>query len=91
MLLARYQLSNRFALAGRVEHYNDKDQIIITTHTPRGFQTSSASLNFDYIPAANFLWRVEARGYSSKDRVFVGEEGAINKNLLLVTSFAVKF
>ncbi|RDV17032.1 porin [Pontibacter diazotrophicus] len=91
MLLARYRLSNHFALAGRVEHYNDEDQIIVVTGTPAGFQTSSASLNFDYIPANNFLWRFEARGYDSKDRIFYGEEETEGNNLLLVTSFSVKF
>ncbi|MEJ8800705.1 porin [Pontibacter sp. H249] len=91
LLLARYRLSERFAVAGRVEHYNDENQIIIATGTPNGFQTSSASLNFDYIPAPNFLWRFEARGYDSEYRIFVGEEGVKDNNLLLVTSFALKF
>ncbi|WP_299761918.1 porin [uncultured Pontibacter sp.] len=91
LLLARYQLSDRLAMAGRVEHYNDKNQIIITTDTSNGFQTSSASLNFDYIPAPNLMWRFEARGYDSQDMIFVGEEGTKDKNLLLVTSLAFKF
>lgn len=90
MVLSRYRISSKFAVAGRAEHYNDKHQIIITTNTPTGFQTSSASVNFDYIPATNFLWRIEARGYTSEDSIFTGEEGAKHNNLLLVTSFAVK-
>lgn len=90
MLIARYRLSNRFALAGRVEHYNDENQIIVQTGTSNGFQTSSASLNFDYIPAPNFLWRLEARGYDATDKIFYGEEGRGNNNLLLVTSFSIK-
>lgn len=91
MLLAGYRLSEKFAVAGRIEHYNDEDQIILASDTPNGFQTSSTSLNLDYAPAPDFLWRVEARGYDSKDRVFVREEGAKDNNLLLVTSFAIKF
>ena len=91
MLLARYSLSSRFALAGRIEHYNDEDQIIVFTGTSNGFQTSSASLNFDYIPAPNFLWRFEARGYDAQGRIFYGEEETESSNLLLVTSFSVKF
>ncbi|WP_242917446.1 porin [Pontibacter liquoris] len=91
MLLAHYRLGEGFALAGRLEHYNDRKQLIVATHTPNGFQTSSASINFDYIPAPNFLWRAEVRGYDSKDSVFRGREGARKKNLLLVTSFALKF
>ncbi|MFD2513308.1 porin [Pontibacter locisalis] len=91
MVLAQFKLAPRFAVAGRLEHYNDEDQIIVSTLNPNGFQTSSASLNFDYVPTPNFLWRLEARAYDSKDKVFVGEEGAKDNNLLLVTSFAVKF
>ncbi|GAB3530342.1 porin [Pontibacter brevis] len=90
LLVARYRLSDRFALAGRVDHYNDADQIIVKTGTAAGFQTSSASLNFDYIPAPDFLWRFEARGYGSKDNIFHGEDGSSRNNLLLVTSFSVK-
>ncbi|QCR21805.1 porin [Pontibacter sp. SGAir0037] len=90
LLLARYRLSDTFALAGRVEHYNDENQIIISTQSPAGFQASSASLNFDFAPAQNFLWRIEARGYKAKNNIFVGEEGAKDNNLLLVTSFAIR-
>lgn len=90
MLLTRYRLSDRFAVGGRVERYSDENQIIVVTETPNGLQISSASLNFDYAPAPNFLWRAEARGYDSKDRVFRGAEGAKGMNLLLVASLALK-
>lgn len=91
MIIGRYQLSKRIALASRVEHYNDSNQIIVLTDTSNGFQTSSASLNFDYVPAPNFLVRFEARGYDSKDNVFVGEGGYSERNALLVTSLSFKF
>jgi len=90
MLIARYRLGHHFALAGRVEHYNDEEEIIVLTDTPHGFQTSSTSLNLDFMPAPNFLWRLEARGYNSKDSVFYGKEGKHHDNLLLVTTFSVK-
>lgn len=86
MLLAGYLLHEKIALAARMEHYNDKYQIIVMTGTARGFQTSSASLNLDYIPAPNLLWRLEARDYEAADRVFIGEN-----NLLLVSAVALKF
>ena len=90
MLIGRYRLGNRFALAGRIEHYNDEDEIIVATDTPNGFQTSGASINFDYIPAPGFLWRLEARGYDARDSIFYGRDKVQTSNLLLVTSFSVK-
>ncbi|WP_114781256.1 porin [Botryobacter ruber] len=91
LLLAQYQVSTKLAVAGRVEHYNDKDQVIITTYTANGFQTSSASLNLDYAPAKQLLLRLEARGYDSKDEVFRGEDQVRDKNALLVTSMSYRF
>lgn len=91
LLLARYRLNNRFAVAGRVEHYHDAHQLIVATGTAHGFRTSSTSLNLDYIPAPNMRWRFEARGYNSRDNIFIGERGEKDKNLLLVSSLALTF
>lgn len=91
MLIARQQLNSRFAIAGRIEHYNDPQQIIVFSGTANGFQTSSLSLNLDYIPAPNFLFRLEARGYDSEDEIFIGEEDAGDQTLLLVTSLSLAF
>ncbi|MFT2007035.1 porin [Pontibacter sp. 13R65] len=91
MLLLRYQLNTHFSLSGRAEHYNDKNQLIIATDTPDGFQTSSTTLNLNYAPAPNLLWRAEARSYHANNRIFRGEEGEKHNNLLLVTSLALKF
>jgi hypothetical protein len=69
-LMAKQTLNVRWALAGRVEYYMDKEGIIVPTGTPRNFQVASASLNLDYAPASNLLWRLEARGFSSKDAIY---------------------
>jgi hypothetical protein len=87
MVIAKLQISPQVAVASRVEHYNDTNQVVVVTDTPNGFQTSSLSLNIDYAPAENFLFRVEARGYDSEDQVFSGDD----RNALLVTSFSFKF
>jgi hypothetical protein len=90
MIISRYQISPIFAIAGRAEHYNDPSQLIVFTNTPNGFQTSSASLNIDYKPAEQFLWRLEIRGYVSRDKVFFGKEGSQDDNLLIVSSMSIK-
>jgi hypothetical protein len=90
MMITKYQLSPLMAIAARIEHYNDEEQLIVLTNTPNGFQTSSASLDFDYIPVPDFLWRLEVRGYESKDNVFLKKGGSQRNNLLIVTSMAIK-
>lgn len=91
MVLAKYQLAPKSFLSGRAEYYSDEEQVIIFTGTANGFQTFSATLNYNYEPVPGFLYRIEARGYAAEDAVFTGKEGTRKTNLLLVTSLAVKF
>jgi hypothetical protein len=90
MVLAQYRVTPALSVAGRVEHYNDRRQLVVSTGTPNGFQTTSATVGVDYVPAPNFLLRLEARGYDSADRVFEGGGKSHDKNLLLVTSLSIK-
>ncbi|MDX5346075.1 MAG: porin [Hymenobacteraceae bacterium] len=91
LLVAQYRLSERYAVAARLEHYNDNKQVIVETGTANGFQTSSLTCNFDYQPMPNALLRLEARGYKSKDAVFLGKDGAQENNALLTAAVTVKF
>lgn len=67
ILIARYAFTDKLALAGRVEHYNDKHGVIINTGTANGFQTTGYSLNLDVKPMDNVLFRIEGKYYDSKD------------------------
>lgn len=80
---------NSFALRG--EYYSDKNGVLISTGTPHGFQTWGYSVNYDYEIKKNFLWRVEARGFSGKDKTFVKENIPVNNNFFLTSSLAVSF
>ena len=91
MVLGKYQLFPKSFVSGRVEYYSDRKQVIVFTGTSNGFQTFSATLNYNYEPVPGFLYRVEARGYQAKDAVFLGKDGSRKNNLLLVNSLAVKF
>jgi hypothetical protein len=89
--IARYQFAEKWAMAGRIEYYQDKNSIIIASNTPNGFKTTGYSLNVDYAPVKNALIRLEGKVYDSKDAVFVRSANAVNTNSLLTASFAVSF
>lgn len=89
--IVRYQFADKWAMAGRVEYYQDKSGIFIPTGTPNGFKTTGYSLNLDYAPAGNALIRLEGKVYDSKDAVFTKSGNTVNTNSLLTASFALSF
>ncbi len=89
--IVKYTISNKWAVAGRVEYYNDENGVIIATGTPNGFQTSGYSLNIDHSPFKNALIRLEVRSLSSKDRIFVKKDIVVKNNTFLTGSVAVSF
>ncbi|MCG7280144.1 porin [Chryseobacterium taklimakanense] len=90
-VLAKYQITEKAGIGGRLEYYNDKNGVIISTATPKIFQTFGYSLNFDYQIHQNILWRTEARGFSSKDAIFIKDGNPTNGNFSLTTSVSAWF
>lgn len=90
-ILMKYQFDNKWALAGRVEYYNDKNGVIINTKTQNGFQTFGYSVNVDYAILKNVIFRTEARGFTSKDAVFVKNDELQKENFFVTTSLAAWF
>lgn len=78
--IAQYKFSDKWAVAGRVEHYKDTNGIFIATDTPEGFNTRGYSLNVDYAPVANAVLRLEGKVYD-----------ALSTNTAITASFAVSF
>ncbi|WP_069661117.1 porin [Arcticibacter eurypsychrophilus] len=89
--IARYQLAEKWAIAGRVEYYKDENGVFIATGTPKGFNTTGYSLNVDYAPIANALIRLEGKVYDSKDAVFLRDNTPVHHNAALTASIAVAF
>ena len=79
------------SVAARVEYYNDANGVIISTGTQNGFNTWGYSVNYDYTVRENVLWRIEARGFSGKDKTFEKNGQPSNTNFFLGTSLAVSF
>lgn len=91
VLILKANPTDRFSITARGEYYQDAKGVIIATGTSNNFQTFGYSLNADYTIHNNVLWRVEARGFSSKDKIFELNNKPSNKNYFLTTSIAVSF
>lgn len=91
VLIVKLSPNTKNNIAARVEYYNDKNGVIISTVTPNGFKTWGYSLNYDYLIRENVLWRIEGRGFLGKDKTFVKNGSATNTNLFMVTSLAISF
>ena len=89
--IAQYKFNSKWALAGRVEYYKDKNGVIIATGTPNGFQTTGYSMNIDYAPVSNAVVRLEGKVYDSKDKVFTRDMNPVNNSATLTASIAVSF
>lgn len=89
--ILKYTLNDKWAVAARIEHYNDKNEVIIGTGTPNGFQTTSFSFNIDHIPAKNVLVRFEARSFSSKDKIFIKNNEVKDDDTFVTGSIAINF
>ena len=95
-LIGKLQVTPVVGVSGRVERYQDPDQVIVVTGTPGGFEATMASAGVDVSPLGNtrVLWRSELRGTWAGDPVFPDRSaatGTSRRDTLLVTSLALTF
>jgi hypothetical protein len=90
-VIVRYVPTAKVAMAARYEYYNDVAGVVISTATPNGFQTHGVSANLDINILKNLLWRIEGKGYFSKDEVFQLHGKPSSKNYAITTSLAMSF
>ena len=88
---AKYKISKSFGVNGRIEHYNDKNGVILATATPNNFQATGYSFGLDYSPIEYVMLRIEGRTLMATDDVFYnqGTEKTTNNHSFLVSSIAV--
>lgn len=89
--ILRFSPSQKHNFALRGEYYSDKKGVIIGTNTPNGFKTFGYSLNYDYSIRDNIMWRIEGRGFASKDKIFMLNNEPSNSNFFVTTAFAISF
>jgi hypothetical protein len=89
--IARYKLDPQWAVAARIEYYRDKDGMLITTNMENGFETYGYSLNVDYSPVNNAVFRLEGKVYDSEGQIFSRQLQQVNHSASLTASLAVSF
>lgn len=89
LLIIKISPNANHNLAARVEYYNDKNGVIISTGAPNGFKTWGYSLNYDVTIGERFTWRIEGRGFRAKDAIFEKNGIPSRNNFLLTSSLAV--
>lgn len=95
VLIAKFSPHPKHNIAARAEYYSDVNGVIIPitigTGMPDGFKTWGYSLNYDFLISNNVMWRIEGRGFSSKDKVFLKDDIPDNNNFFVSTSLAASF
>jgi hypothetical protein len=91
VLILKYTATDKISVAARGEYYSDVNGVIINTGTVDGFQTYGYSLNLDYQIMNNMVWRVEGRGFTSKDEIFTLNDNPDTQNYFLTTALAISF
>lgn len=91
ILMAKIQADDKNSFTTRLEYYSDVNQVIIGTGTPNGFKTWGYSVNYDYAINSQAVWRIEARGLSSKDQIFEKNNSTSKHNFFITTAIAISF
>ena len=91
VLILKYAPTEKVSIAARGEYYSDANGVIINTGTFNGFQTYGYSLNLDYLVMNNVMWRIEGRGFSSKDKIFHLNEKPSTQNYFFTSALAISF
>jgi hypothetical protein len=87
----RYTPVPKINLALRGEYYSDPGGVIVVAPVADGFRSFGYSLNVDYQAAPNVLWRIEGRGFTSKDLIFHKGNRPDRRNQFVTTSLSVAF
>lgn len=91
VIIARFGLSDKIAMAVRGEYYEDMNGVIIDTGTPNGFKTMGVSVNLDYQLLPDALWRIEIRNFTSEDEIFFKKERNSKSDTFIASSLAISF
>lgn len=87
----RYHINQKIRIGTRLESFIDKNQVIVSTSTPNGYQNHGASVNLDFQPMENLLFRVEAKSLRSADNIFPDKNLLTRKDEFLVASMSFWF
>jgi len=85
-IVPHYRINDTYAIAGRVERYDDPHQIMIQTLSGQSFNTTGLSVNLDTTIIKNLIWRNEYRVFLSTQDVFPRRESFSASDSFVMTS-----
>jgi hypothetical protein len=89
VMIARYVVSDQWAIAGRYEYYKDSQSMVVNSINPN-FEVNGYSLNIDYSPFKQALFRLEGKLYQGGDQ-FIRNNSIVNHNGSITASLALSF
>jgi len=89
--LTQYEWSESWKTSFRLEYMEDKDEVIVNSIHASTFQTTSLSLNLDYLPNKQTAVRMEGRWLTAANNAFDENGSPTGDNFFFLTSIAIKF
>jgi hypothetical protein len=88
---ARYDLSSRLSVTGRIEYFQDDQSVMIVPITEaEGFRSSGASVGLNFKLADNVLLRLEGRTFFSEEAVYL-RDGPVKTSNLIASNISIWF
>lgn len=91
VLITSYSINDRLKASARVEHYNDRNSVIVKTSNGNELTGSGYSMNIDYQPVTNLLFRAEWRKLWASKEVFYLEKGFTKRTNYITLSASYRF
>jgi hypothetical protein len=91
-VIGQYSFTKKLSLVGRLEYFNDPEEVQITPITGiTGFNTFSSSLGMNLKVTENALFRVEGRTFLSEKSVYQRDSNPVKNSNLFATNLTVWF
>jgi hypothetical protein len=87
--IVRYQWTDHWAMAGRVEWYDDPHLVIMPGEN--AFRTGGLTGSLDYSPVPGLVWRMEGRWLLASRPIFDRAGAGVHDNFVMATSVCLKF
>ncbi len=91
IMIARFSVTDKWAVAVRAEYYADRDRIIISPLETVPFDAAGFSMNIDFAPVSNFLIRIEGRTLQSSGEVFLVDGKRSSGNTFVSAALCLSF
>lgn len=91
-IIGRYNMTEKISVTGRVEYFNDADEVMINPVTnANGFNSFSSSLGVNLKLSDNILIRAEGRTFKSSKDVYERNGGAVSNSNLITSNVTLWF